>query len=133
MKEEGRVVKVEGGEVTVEVMAAEVCTKCCSCGAAKTRYVTIGEEKAAGLVVGDKVEVEVEASDMMRMYMLLYALPLIVFIAVVFITHAATGSPLLSVLFAIGGIIGSFAAVALYLKKKKPCLTKCAKKQDNAG
>jgi positive regulator of sigma E activity len=108
MKEEGTVVSINGNSVLIEISPHEECTKCCSCGANKPRQVTVSGEKAKELKVGDRVRVEIDPSIMMKLYMVLYAVPLGVFVAVVLLLFYFSGAPLLSFSGAIVCTAGSY-------------------------
>ena len=109
MKEEGKIIKIDGTEAVIEVSPQEVCSKCGSCGAAKPRRVTVSAEKKAGLGVGDRVEVEVDTSSMMKVYILVYGIPLLAFLISIFSLYLISASPLVS----FGGAI--LATVVIYV------------------
>ncbi len=118
MKEEGIVVQVGEGFAVVEVGPREECHKCASCAAARPRRLTVSGEDAEGLAVGDPVEVEIACSSMMRVYLLLYAVPLAAFVGAVFVLHAITRSPVISFIGALAATVIAYMCVGLCMRRK---------------
>jgi positive regulator of sigma E activity len=118
MKEEGKIIKIEGSEAVIEVSPQEACSKCCSCGAARARRVTVSADKTAGLSVGDIVEVEVDTSSMMKVYILMYGIPLVAFLFSIFSLYLVSSSPPVSFVGAIlaTGIIYLF--IGRYMRSR---------------
>ncbi len=119
MKEQGTVIEIKGNEAIVEIAPHDKCTKCCSCGAGKPRRFTVSGENAKGLAVGDRVEVDVATSSMMRVYLLLYGLPLVVFVAAVLLLYAIIGSPLISFTGALTATVAVYFALGFYARKSR--------------
>lgn len=119
MKEEGIVIKIENGDVVIETKPKEVCTKCCSCGAGRPQRVTISGEKAKGLKEGDRVEVEVETGSMMKVYLLLYGLPLAIFVGTVLVLYAVSNSPLISFFGGAAGTVITYFFVGYFVRKNQ--------------
>lgn len=117
MKEEGKVIRAEKGIAVVEITPSEQCTKCCSCGASKARQVTVAGEEASSLAVGQKVRVEIDSSVMMRLYLLIYAVPLTVFISAVILLHTFTGSPIISFAGALAATVAVYLFVGHFIKR----------------
>ena len=117
MKEEGTVIKVENGASTVEIKPQKECARCCSCQASKIRYITVSGEKARSLKKGDRVEVSIDTSSMMRIYFLFYGIPLVVFVGGAIILHAISGSPILSFTGAILLTVLAYILVGFYIRK----------------
>ena len=117
MKEKGKVISVRGGEAVIEVMPAEACTKCCSCSAARQRRVRVGLEKMPEVSPGDDVTIEIATSSMMRIYLLIYALPLAVFTAVLFGVYAVSASSVCSFASALAGTAITYFLISRYIKK----------------
>ena len=115
MKEEGRVVSVKDGLAVIETDPREACTKCCSCRAAKPQRITVKGDKAEGLRAGDKVEINVGTSSMMKVYMLLYALPAAVFLAAILSLYFVTASPVISFAGALAATVASYVFSGRYI------------------
>ena len=133
MKSQGTVIKIEKAMAIIEMLPEEVCTKCCSCGASKKRYSAITGDKAKDLKIGDSVEIEVDASIMMKAYLMLYGLPLVTFTASVLIVHGITRQPGASFLAAIVNTAIVYLLVGKYLKDKSKYVPNvCVKEQGNS-
>ncbi|MFH1877497.1 MAG: SoxR reducing system RseC family protein [Candidatus Omnitrophota bacterium] len=117
MKEEGIVIKLDKKSGIIEISPREACTKCCSCGASKPRRVVIPCDKLKGIKEGDTVEIEIKTASMMKVYLILYAMPLAFFAASIFISYAATRSPLVSFFIAIAATGVSYALAAMIIRK----------------
>jgi len=119
MKEEGIVKERRQGDVVIEILPKKECTKCCSCSASKAQTMTVSGEKATGLQVGDHVEIEIDPSVMMKAYVMLYALPLIAFIAAVCIVYFVSGSPPASLIAALAATAGTYFLTGRHMKGRK--------------
>ena len=116
MKEEGTVIRIEKDIAVVEITPSEKCTKCCSCGASKARQVTVAGEAASSLAVGQKVKVEIDSSVMLKLYLMVYAVPLAVFVSVVILLHIFTGSPIISFTGALAATILVYLVMGHFIK-----------------
>jgi positive regulator of sigma E activity len=119
MKENGKVIEVTGGSAVIEVAPREVCTKCCSCRASELRRITISGEKAKGLKEGDLVEIDIEAAMMLRIYILLYGIPLAAFLGSLLAVYAVFRSPIISFLGGMAGTVIVYMAAGYYIRKKR--------------
>ncbi len=119
MREEGIVKELRQGSATIEVLPKKECTKCCSCSASKTQTMTVSGEKTQGLQVGDHVGIEVDQSVMMKAYGMLYALPLIAFIAAVCTVYFVSGSPLASLTAALAATAGTYFLIGRQMKGRR--------------
>ncbi|MBU1084519.1 MAG: SoxR reducing system RseC family protein, partial [Candidatus Omnitrophica bacterium] len=72
MKEQGTVITRDADTATVRIEKSEACSKCCSCENARARIITVTVDKAAGVNVGDIVEIEVSPSTMLKTYCFIY-------------------------------------------------------------
>lgn len=122
MKETGKILKVEEDKAIVEITPAEACTKCCSCSAAKTKTVSVELFGREALKAGDRVELDIEDGSMMKVYTILYVVPLTVFIASILIIYSAAASPIVSFAGAILLTGVTYTGIALYLKKNPACI-----------
>ena len=118
MKESGTVIKAEKTSAVIEIRKHEECHKCGGCNTARPVRMTVDGTQAEGLNIGDRVEVEIAASTMMKAYLLLYALPLVVFVAVILILYAVLRSPILSFMGAVAGTILAYLTIGLCIRKK---------------
>ena len=111
--------KIEGGEATVLVESAEVCSKCCSCGAGKERKVILEDDVSKNLKAGDKIEIEIETSSLLGVYALLYLVPLIIFVSSMLTIYAALKNPVVSFFIAISLTATSYVVIGKKTRKKK--------------
>ncbi|MBD3379037.1 MAG: hypothetical protein GF408_01075 [Candidatus Omnitrophica bacterium] len=79
MKETGYIVEIKDNELIIEIRPHEACSKCCSCGAGKKRQMTVSSSGISDPAIGDKVGVEIDDSVMLRVYGLVYGIPLVIF------------------------------------------------------
>ena len=128
MKETGTVVEIDGNRVVLEIVPQEACSKCCACGASKVRKVTIEKKDVSALNIGDVVDYTIDTAVMMKAYMLLYGVPLTVFVSVVILCHIALENPLLSFLAAIGLTCVTYLFIGRYMKKKETFYPNICKK-----
>ena len=119
MKEQGVVIEIKNDTVIVEITPHEKCTKCCSCGAGRKRTVSAGRHMSAHLDVGDKVEIEVDSSKMLKIYTYLCGIPLVVFVGVILAAYAVCGSPIISFLASLAGTAIAFFVISVFLKGKE--------------
>ena len=117
MKEEGKVIEISKGNVVIEIIPKEECTKCCSCNAAYPRRVTVSEEKTGGLSIGGHVEIEIDSSSMMKLYILLYAVPLLAFVATIFGLYIILKSPIISFIAALVATLLVYMLVGFYIRR----------------
>ncbi len=116
MKETARVIKVSGEEVLVRVEPPEQCSKCCSCGAARPRKFALSLKDAGDVSEGDILEIMVEPYSMMKVYALLYAMPLAAFITALFLVYSVTASPLKSFTAACVSLAGAYLGAAFCVR-----------------
>ncbi len=117
MKEEGKVIKISKGIATIEITPRKECTKCCSCNAARFRHITISGEKAKALSMGDHVEIEISTASMMKIYILLYGVPLLAFVVGVFSLYAFFKSPIISFIGAFISTLLAYLMVGFYIRR----------------
>jgi len=129
VKEQGKVIKTENGKVTIEISPKEACTKCCSCTASKMRHIVISEEKDKNLSIGDIIEYEIPSSQMLKIYLLLYGIPLVVFVGAILAVYAFYAHPLISFFAGLAATILSYIIIGLFIRKASWYLgSVCAKK-----
>ncbi len=116
MKEKGRIVEAEDNTATVEIVPSLECTKCSSCGAGKPRRITLNGARAKGLKVGDRVEIDIDTSSMMKVYLLLYGAPLAAFAVGIFLIYGIWRSPVASLIGAMIATAIVYMAVGIYIK-----------------
>ncbi|MBL7072913.1 MAG: SoxR reducing system RseC family protein [Candidatus Omnitrophica bacterium] len=118
MKEVGKIIEVTDKFVVVETDVHEKCSKCCSCQASRGRQVSIRKKRDEFFSIGDKVEIVVETKSMMRVYLLLYAVPLVIFISGVLAAHVITRSPIMSFAAGIAVLILCYAVLSIHIKNR---------------
>ena len=128
MKEHGKVVEAGSDTVVVEVKPHEECHKCGVCGAGRPRRISVSGETARGFSVGDEVEVEIESSEMLKLYSFLYGIPLVAFAGTVLVLYAVTKSPVLSFIGALAVTALAFAVAGIYVKKYPGFVPKIVKR-----
>ncbi|MFH1798912.1 MAG: SoxR reducing system RseC family protein [Candidatus Omnitrophota bacterium] len=96
MKEKGIVIKKDEKGVIVEIIHEEKCTRCCSCAVAEKRQIKVPAPAAKGIERGDKVTIEVDSSVMLKVYFLLYGLPVTIFVISLCVIQKLAGVPILS-------------------------------------
>ncbi|MFH1846567.1 MAG: SoxR reducing system RseC family protein [Candidatus Omnitrophota bacterium] len=116
MKEKGVIVKQDEKNTTIEIRPAEACSKCCSCGAGNIRKIVVKNEQIQELTVGNSVEVEIDDKIMQKIYILLYGVPLAIFVLTIVFCHWIVGSPIISFLCAFITTILCYIAVGRYLR-----------------
>ncbi|MDP8299498.1 MAG: SoxR reducing system RseC family protein [Candidatus Tantalella remota] len=130
MKERGTVKNVGKDSIAIEIVPPEECSKCSSCGAAKSRIINVDPSGFDEDVrKGDHVTVDVGAVTMMKVYALLYMIPLTVFVVSLLGTYAVIKHPLWSFISAVLATGFVYACVGRYVKKSpefypKICKTK---------
>jgi len=116
MKEEAVIVKVEGDKAVIETVPKDECRKCSCCGLA--RPININAADIQGLKEGDHVTIDVSSSEMMKIYLLLYVFPLIVFVSGILILYAFFRNPLISFSGALLATILAYVGVGRYVKTR---------------
>jgi len=118
MKETGKIVQMTDRSIVIETDAHEACTKCCSCQASEGKQVTLDNHYDENLSVGDKVEIEISPVRMVRVYLLLYAFPLTIFVGGVFAAYFLTLSPIISFIAGMAATILSYIVISRQIKKR---------------
>jgi positive regulator of sigma E activity len=129
VKEKGIVLEVKDNIVAVEVKPHEECHKCGICGAGRPRKITVTGEGAQGLASGDKVDLEIEPAVMLKIYSLLYGIPLIVFVGMSLFLYAALHSPLISFAGALAATSLTYIATGFYTRNSPHLSPRVIKKQ----
>ncbi len=119
MKEKGVVTERSGEKAVITVDKREACAKCSACRAGEERRVSITGADAAPLEPGDRVEVTVEGPVMMAAYILLYIVPLLAFVAAIFLTYLLSRSPLTSFAAAVAATVIAYIGVGIYIRRKR--------------
>ena len=116
MKEEGTVIEVREASATVEIKGHDECHKCGLCRVARARKIIVSGKDARNLKVGDKVEIVLESSVMMKLYLLIYGVPLAAFTAAALLLHAMTEAPVVSFFGGIFATVIAYIAAGAYTK-----------------
>ena len=130
MKEKGTVMSLEGGAAVIEITPADACTKCCSCSAAKPKRVRIDGSNMPEVAVGDMVTVDIDTSSMMRVYLMIYALPLLVFVGALLGAYAVTASPILSFTAGLAGTAITYFIISRYIQAHPMALPQACVSKD---
>ena len=130
MKEKGTVRRLEAGAAVIEIVPPDACTKCCSCSAAKPKRVRIDGSNMPEVAVGDTVTVEIDTSSMMKVYLMIYALPLLVFVCALLGAYAVTDSPVLSFTAGLAGTAITYFIISRYIQAHPMALPQsCVRKE----
>jgi len=118
MKETGKIVQMTDKSIVIETDAHEACTKCCSCQNSEGKQITLDNHYDENFSVGDKVEIEISPVRILRVYLLLYALPLTIFVGGVFAANLLTLSPIISFIVGMAATILSYIVISRQIKKR---------------
>jgi len=118
MKETGKIVQITNKSIVIETDTREACTKCCSCQNSEAKQITLANHYDENFFVGDKVEIEIRPARMLRVYLLLYALPLIIFVGGVVAANLLTPSPIISFVAGMAATILSYIVISGQIKKR---------------
>ncbi|MFH1395643.1 MAG: SoxR reducing system RseC family protein [Candidatus Omnitrophota bacterium] len=119
MRQTGKIIKIENGFLIIEFEKHEVCTKCCSCSAGKLKKIEIPQKQYQNFFPGDRVEIEINSSKMLKIYSLLYGIPLVVFTATICVVYFFANSPIISFAAAITATISTYLILGAYIKTKE--------------
>jgi len=117
MKEKCTIKKITDKEVFLETLPGVECSKCCSCSAANARNIVISKEQAGAVKEGDKVEVTVQNQYMMKIYIMLYAIPLAVFVGSILILSVFFTSPIWNFLYAFLLTLVAYLFISIYIRR----------------
>ncbi len=119
MREEGRIIKVEGDLAQVEVERKSACRACGLCSLRRGNTMIAEVENSIGAKVGERVRIEIPSSLILKGALLFYTLPLVALILGMVlgikITNLQTGGLILGFSF----FILSFVFSWLYNKKTR--------------
>jgi positive regulator of sigma E activity len=110
--------RFEQGTAVIEIPPADACTKCCSCSAAKPKQVRIDGGNMPEVAVGDMVTVDIDTSSMMKVYLMVYALPLLVFVSTLLCAYALSRSPIVSFAAGLGATAVTYFFISRYIKSR---------------
>lgn len=116
--ETGRVIAVTGNQVWVQTIRQSACESCSArhgCGQKVLASVSSGRanqvlvSNTLGARVGDEVTVAIAESALLGASLVVYALPLLLFVGGAVVGHqTAQGSDLAAILGSVGGLAGGF-------------------------
>lgn len=119
MREEGRIIKVEGDLAQVEVERKSACRACGLCSLRRGNTMIAEAENTIGAKVGERVRIEIPSSLILKGAFLFYTLPLVALILGMVlgikITNLQTGGLILGFFF----FVLSFILIWLYNKKTR--------------
>ena len=116
MKEEGRVMEVEGKIAKVGIERKALCDSCRACNMSSDNVMIAEAENVVGAKAGERVEVEIDAPHYLKISFMLYIFPLIGLIFGYIIGEKITDSESAGICFGIGGLFLTFGLVYLYEK-----------------
>jgi len=129
MREKGIIKDIENGIATIETVPSDECRGCKTCGSSSPKTLRMGLDAGEGLMPGDQVEIEVPSSSMMKVYLLLYAVPLTVFLGTALLIYMICFDPLLSFAGSLAATVSAYFLVAFYLRDRKEYMPRiCAKR-----
>jgi positive regulator of sigma E activity len=117
VKEKAIVVKVKEKEVIVRTIPDEKCSGCCSCGASEGRSFAMPISETIPFREGDILEIEVSPGNLMRVYLVIYAIPLLIFLAVLIASYKATASPVWSFVSACAALGAAYSVIGFLARK----------------
>ena len=128
MKENGIVKSINDKEIMLEISPSLACSKCCSCNKGKQRIVKI-ENNGQNVHIGEKIEYEVEAKNMVGIFLMMYGIPLVFFLLCLFITHFMTKNAPVAFFAGILGVAITYLFIGIFVKKHpsfvpKTCINK---------
>ena len=129
MKEEGIVEKIENSSLVIKTVPHKECKGCKTCGAGRSRSIAL-DQRFEELKEGDKVEIEIDPSVMLKLYMFLYATPLLAFVLALLITYGALKEPISSAVIGIIFTGITYFLVGRYIKRKKEFSPKITKREE---
>jgi len=127
MREEGIVKSIKNGNVIVETVPPEGCKGCASCGAASPRAISLNLSEFKDIKEGDCVTIDVQETAMMKVYILLYAIPLAVFVLSILLTYVLFREPLWSFISALLATCFVYVYVGRYVKGRSEFSPKICK------
>ncbi len=129
MNEQGIIVKKEKGQLVVRTFLHKECKGCKTCGAGKPREIIVKQEGIEDFKEGDKVEITIDTTKMLRVYLLIYGIPLVVFASSVILVDLLVNNPAISFITAIFLTAISFLSIGRFLKGKTEYLPQITKKE----
>ena len=117
MKEKCIITKITDKEIFLETLPGEQCSKCCSCNAGSPRHIVVTKDKAGNVAEGDKVEINVHTKSMMKIYIMLYALPLAVFVGSILVLSMFLPSPIWNFLHSLLLTLVAYLFIGIYIRR----------------
>lgn len=118
----GTVEKVEGDKATVRILSVSACSSCkskgaCSMSEMKEKMVEVHLKKNQDIHIGDNVNVAIKQKQGDKAVVLAYAIPILIFMAILIVLTQLKTSELVAGGAALGGI-GIYFIVLRLLKSK---------------
>ena len=117
MKEEGRVIEIEGNIAKVQIERKALCDSCRACNMSSGDVMIADAENVASAKVGEKVEVEIDSPRYLKVVFTVYIFPLIGLIVGYIIGESITNSELAGIFSGIGGLFLCFGLIYSYDKR----------------
>ena len=119
MKEKGLVLEIAGETAKIEIKRTTTCKGCSICRMGSSDTMIAEVENPGGAKGGDKVEMEVDTSSILKIAFIVYIFPIVGLIVGYLVGERITGSELVGICFGIGGLILSFRVIYWYDKRMK--------------
>lgn len=133
MKEQAKIEKIKGNRIFLRSVPHEECSGCSSCGASRARKTSLKVERPERYEEGEEVWLEIGPDKMMKVYLLLYGLPLMLFLAgsvgTFYFYENAVASFFAGILF----IVAGYFFAARKLKSSRSLQPFVKKKQITSG
>jgi sigma-E factor negative regulatory protein RseC len=117
MEEKAVVVEVKGRSVRLEIERNSACKTCQTCSSGQGRAMFIMVKNEVGAKKGDRVNLEINSTSVLRGAFLIYLLPSLGLILGTLLTSQVTGSVVMEALGSIAGFTISIILVCFYLRK----------------
>lgn len=124
MKETAVVREVAGDHVVLEKMRLEACGSCsarsnCNLLSSGKMVTMKASRQEVEVVPGDKVEVEVPNMSATKVALIVYGIPLLVFVAVLTLSVLLGMSELIALILSFFSVVIAFAGVAFYDRRNR--------------
>jgi sigma-E factor negative regulatory protein RseC len=117
MEEKAVVVEVKGRSARLEIERNSACKTCQACSSGQGRAMFIMVKNEVGAKKGDRVNLEINSTSVLRGAFLIYLLPSLGLILGTLLTSQVTGSVVMEALGSIAGFTISIILVCFYLRK----------------
>lgn len=124
MREEGIIIKIEDGFAVIKTIPSKECKCCSACASGRPREIRIKVDNADKYAAGDRIVVEVPSHSIIKLYMLLYGLPLLTFMAALTGVYYFSQNPVLSFFAAVASTLFTYVCVGRLLSRNQSFIPK---------